>query len=95
MTNLAGIADEDFKAVGESSAPTEESAPENPDKSFDSDAILDDPATVDVLGEKKDVSHEPGKVTKEIVEVSPLLEISSLNHSNCIIRWEMANANQC
>ena len=70
MTNLAGIADEDFKAAGESSAPTEESAPELPDKSFDSDEILDDPATIDVLGEKKDVSHEPGKVTKEIVEVS-------------------------
>lgn len=70
MTNLAGIADEDFKAVGESSAPTEESAPENPnDKSFDSDAILDDPASIDVLGEKKDVSHEPGKVTKEIIEM--------------------------
>ena len=45
MTNLAGIADEDFKAAGESSAPTEESAPEDPNnKSFDSDAILDDPA---------------------------------------------------
>ena len=51
------------------SAPTEESDPEK-DKSLDSDEILDDPATVDVLGEKQDVSHEPGKVTKEILEVS-------------------------
>ena len=81
MTNLAGIADEDFRAAGESSAPTEEGQPDNPDKSFDSDAILDDPATVDVLGEKKDVSHEPGKVTKEILEVSLIffLEISLAN----------------
>ena len=52
MTNLAGIADEDFKAAGESSAPTEESEPEKLEKSFDSDEMLDDPATVDVLGEK-------------------------------------------
>ena len=72
MTNLAGIADEDFKAAGESSAPTEESDPEK-DKSLDSDEILDDPATVDVLGEKQDVSHEPGKVTKEILEVSVII----------------------
>ena len=80
MTNLAGIADEDFKAAGESSAPTEESAPENAEISFDEDAILDDPATIDVIGEKKDVSHEPGKVTKEILEVSPnfFREISSV-----------------
>ena len=34
--------------------------------------MLDDPETIDVLGEKKDVSHEPGKVTKEIIEVSTL-----------------------
>ena len=32
--------------------------------------MLDDPETVDVLNEKVDVSHEPGKVTKEIIEVS-------------------------
>ena len=70
MTNLGGIADEDFKEAGQSSAPTEESEPENPDKSFDSDAMLDDPATVDVIGEKQDVSYEPGKVTKEIIEVN-------------------------
>lgn len=70
MGNLKGIADEDFKAAGESSAPTEESAPDNGEKSIDSDDILDDPASIDVLGEKKDVSHEPGKVTKEILEVS-------------------------
>ena len=77
MTNLAGIADEDFKNAGESSAPTEESDPELPaNKSFDSDEILDDPAQVDVIGEKKDVSHEPGKVTKEIIEVSGALESS-------------------
>ena len=70
MTGLAGIADEDFKAAGESSAPTTESEPEiNGDKSFDSDEMLDDPSTIDVVGEKKDVSHEPGKVTKEIIEV--------------------------
>ena len=70
---MAGIADEDFRPVGESSAPTEESAQENAaEKSFDSDAMLDEPAQVDVLGEKKDVSHEPGKVTKEIIEVSLL-----------------------
>ena len=76
MTNLGAIADEDFKAAGESSAPTEESQPENPaDKSFDSDAILDDPATVDVIGEKVDVSHEPGKVTKEIIEVRVLVAL--------------------
>ena len=74
MTNLAGIADEDFKEAGESSQPTEESAEEQPElnKSFDSDEMLDDPETIDVLGEKKDVSHEPGKVTKEIIEVSTL-----------------------
>lgn len=72
MTNLAGIADEDFKAEGESSAPTEESKSDfGPD--IDSDEILDDPATIDVLGEKKDVSHEPGKVTKEIIEVSTII----------------------
>lgn len=69
MTNLAGIADEDFKAEGMSSAQTTESKSDfGPE--IDSDEILDDPATIDVLGEKKDVSHEPGKVTKEIVEVS-------------------------
>ena len=34
--------------------------------------MLDDPETVDVLNEKVDVSHEPGKVTKEIIEVSLL-----------------------
>ena len=74
MTNLAGIADEDFKEAGESSQPTEESAEEQPElnKSFDSDEMLDDPETIDVLGEKKDVSHEPGKVTKEIIKVSTL-----------------------
>lgn len=72
MTNLAGIADEDFKECGEdSSAPTEDSPEENPlNKSIDSDEILDEPAEIDVIGEKKDVSHEPGKVTKEILEVS-------------------------
>ena len=69
MTNLAGIADEDFKACGQSSAPTESSQSEEGPE-IDSDEILDDPASVDVLGEKKDVSHEPGKVTKEIIEVS-------------------------
>ena len=31
VTNLAGIADEDFKEAGMSSAPTEESAPEGDD----------------------------------------------------------------
>ena len=67
---MAGIADEDFKAAGESSAPTEESPAELAEKSIDSDEILDEPATIDVIGEKKDVSHEPGKVTKEIIEVS-------------------------
>ena len=70
---MAGIADEDFKAEGESSAPTGESEPDMLNKSFDSDEMLDDPATIDVLGEKKDVSHEPGKVTKEIIEVSSRL----------------------
>ena len=51
-TNLAGIADEDFKAEGESSAPTGESEPENLNKSFNSEDMLDDPATCDVIGEK-------------------------------------------
>lgn len=68
--NLAGIADEDFKAAGESSAPTEESDPEiNLDKSLDDDEILDEPSVVDKLGEKQDVYHEKGKVTKEILTI--------------------------
>ena len=72
MSGLPGIADDDFKAAGESSAPTTESEPEVADnKSWDSDEMLDDPSSIDVVGEKKDVSHEPGKVTKEIIEVSP------------------------
>ena len=68
MTNLAGIADEDFKEEGMSSAPTEESKSEDEaaGKEFDSDEILDD-ESIDVLGEKQDVSQEKGKVTKEIV----------------------------
>ena len=100
MTNLAGIADEDFKEAGQSSAPTEESEPENPDKSFDSDAMLDDPATVDVIGEKQDVSYEPGKVTKEIIEVnfpeilSPTTITNLINLSVCRIRLERGNENQ-
>lgn len=70
MTNLAGIADEDFKEAGMSSAPTEESKSEDGGPAFDSDEILDD-ESIDVVGEKLDVSHEKGKVTKEIIEVSP------------------------
>ena len=81
MTNLAGIADEDFKAAGESSAPTSEDEPEKLEKSFDSNEILDDPTEIDVLNEKKDVSHEPGKVTKEILEVSFSLFFSKVLNS--------------
>jgi len=67
MTNLAGIADEDFKDAGMSSAPTEESKSDGgPD--FDSDEMLDD-EQMDTVGVKQDVSHEPGKVTKEILKV--------------------------
>ena len=97
MTNLAGIADEDFKAAGESSAPTEDSELERDDKSFDSDAMLDDPSTIDVLGEKTDVSHEPGKVTKEILEVSHqvFLETSELNFVQHNFRWEKASESRC
>ena len=69
-SNLQGIADEDFKEAGLSSAPTEESKSEDEGgEKFDSDEILDDERT-DVVGEKQDVSHEKGKVTKEILEVS-------------------------
>ena len=68
MTNLAGIADEDFKEAGMSSAPTEESKSEDEAGGFDSDEILDD-ESIDVVGEKQDVSQEKGKVTKEIIEV--------------------------
>ena len=71
MSGLAGIADEDFKEAGISSAPTEESKSEdeNAGVEYDSDDILDD-ESIDVLNEKIDVSNEKGKVTKEIVQVS-------------------------
>jgi len=66
---LGGIADDDFKAAGDSSAPTTDYSRDDEEerKSFDSDAMLDDPAEVDVIGEKTDCYHEDGKITKEIV----------------------------
>ena len=67
--NLQGIADEDFKEAGNSSAPTTEDKPSEDEKSFDSDAMVDEPAEVDVIGEKTDCYHEDGKVTKEIIEM--------------------------
>merc|ERR1712060_450467 len=52
-----------------SSAPTEESKSEDENDAIDSDEILDLPTQCDVIGEKVDVSHEPGKVTKEIITI--------------------------
>ena len=69
MTNLAGIADEDFKDAGLSSAPTEESGEEEELKSLDDEELLDEPSVVDVLNEKTECYHEQGKVTKEILEL--------------------------
>ena len=76
MTNFAGIADEDFKEAGMSSAPTEESKSEDEAGGFDSDEILDD-ESIDVVGEKQDVSQEKGKVTKEIIEVRHIFPSSA------------------
>ena len=69
--NLNGIADEDFKAEGESSAPTTDysGAEDNDKKSFDSDELVNEAAEVDEIGVKTDCYHEEGKVTKEIVEM--------------------------
>ena len=67
---FGAFADEDYRNAGESSAPTTESAPEEEEKkSFDSDEMVDEPAEVDVIGEKTDCYHEDGKVTKEILEM--------------------------
>jgi len=86
MTNLAGIADEDFREAGMSSAPTEESKSEDgKDPGFDSDEILDD-ESIDVVGEKLDVSHEKGKVTKEIIELGEGKKKPMLGHL-CQIKY--------
>lgn len=71
MTNLAGIADEDFKEAGLSSAPTSESNENDEEiKSQDQDEeLLDEPSVIDVLNEKTECYHETGKVTKEIIEL--------------------------
>ena len=59
--------DEDYRNAGESSKPTTESVPSDEEKkSFDSEGMVDEPAEVDVIGEKTDCYHEDGKITKEI-----------------------------
>ena len=66
--NFGAFEDEDYRAAGESSAPTEESGPEEEEKkSFDSDALVDEPEEIDQIGVKTDCVHEDGKITKEIV----------------------------
>ena len=94
MTNLAGIADEDFKEAGMSSAPTEESKSEDEAGGFDSDEILDD-ESIDVVGEKQDVSQEKGKVTKEIIEVCHFFSAPTLRLTCDFSSWERARKSPC
>ena len=68
--NFGAFEDEDYRNAGESSAPTEESAPDEEEKkSFDSDALVDEPEEIDQIGVKTDCVHEDGKITKEIVTI--------------------------
>ena len=68
--NFGAFEDEDYRNAGESSAPTEESGPEEEEKkSFDSDALVDEPEEIDQIGVKTDCVHEDGKITKEIVTI--------------------------
>ena len=66
---LRGLADEDFKEAGSSSAPTKDSEPDAED--FNSDDLVDEPTQLE--GDKAECGNPgqlpPGSIVKEIVEV--------------------------
>ena len=80
MGTFRGIADEDFKEAGSSSAPTKDSEPDAED--FQSDDLVDEPTELE--GDKTECGASgqvaPGSVVKEIVELGTGFNRPRLSH---------------